>query len=122
MASVGKMYLSITLGYILFGFSSWTAAAEFPWNDTADPNWPFQNVTVTDICKNDTKLYFEELNKKWKWPRQVHFAEWSFQSNITLFYFWQLHNLKENNITKSSPLSQCWIQLGKLEMDFLMRI
>ena len=86
MASVGKMYLSITLGYILFGFSSWTAAAEFPWNDTADPDWPFQNVTVTDICKNDTKLYFEELNKKWKWPRQVHFAEWSFQSNITLFF------------------------------------
>ena len=84
MASVGKMYLSISLGYILFGFSSWTAA-EFSWNDTGDPNWPFQNVTVTDICKNDTKLYFEELNKKWKWPSQVHFAEWSFQSNIKLF-------------------------------------
>ena len=86
MASVGKMYLSITLGYILFVFSSWTAA-EFPWNDTADPDWPFQNVTVTDICKNDTKLYFEGLNKKWKWPSQVYFAEWSFQSNNNFLLF-----------------------------------
>ena len=83
MASVGKMYLSITLGFVLFGFSFGTAT-EFLWDDSADPDWPFQNVTVTDSCKNDTKLYFHELNKKWKWPSHVPFAEWSFQSNITL--------------------------------------
>ena len=37
MASVGKIYLSITLGFVLFGFSSWTAA-QFLWDGTADPD------------------------------------------------------------------------------------
>ena len=41
---------------------------------------PFENVNVSVTCKSDTELYFNQLNKKWKWPGQLHFNDWSFQS------------------------------------------
>ena len=41
---------------------------------------PFENVNVSETCKSDTKLYFKQLNQKWKWPGKLHFNDWSFQS------------------------------------------
>ena len=48
---------------------------------------PFENVNVSTTCKSDTKLYFNQLNQKWKWPGKLHFNDWSFQSEYNREHF-----------------------------------
>ena len=78
MAVIKSAVLWVTVVFFSIGFSVGFVPEVI--NGLEDGFDPFENVNVSVTCKRDTELYFNRLNQKWKWPGQLHFNDWSFQS------------------------------------------